>query len=299
MSRRAVSGVRSALPYQQSPSRAARSIAFRTPPPIHHSTPSGGSGATWAPRIPHRSLSTESPRSRAWTTWSPSSRRAPLCSRFLPHGPELTGAAAKPGLDDERPRRHRGERPDLLSHQYRVPQGDEKQAAHGPVGPFRQDATKHRHVLDVTSRAGGVVVAQGQAVEAGPIGGLGLAQYLERPLPMAARTIRAERGANGNSDAHHPDVSLTSPCLPRRRTAASKPPQSSCISVLERFDHGSKVRPCLPLIDDGGQERFGSRTASGRNARSGWPDPWPGECPCGRVPARTSRGGRRRANSPT
>ena len=107
--------------------------------------------------------------------------------QIRPHGPELVGAAAEPGLDDERPRRHGGQRPDLLGHQHRVPQRDEEQAAHRTVGPFRQKATEHRHVLHVSSRAGGVVVAQGQAVEAGPMCGLGLAEDLERPLPLAAR----------------------------------------------------------------------------------------------------------------
>jgi hypothetical protein len=61
-----------------------------------------------------------------------------------------------------------------------------------------------------------VVVAQGQAVEAGPVCSLGLAEDLEWPFPMAARTIGAERGANGYSDAHHPNVSLTILRIPGR-----------------------------------------------------------------------------------
>ena len=122
---------------------------------------------------------------------------------FPSHGPELVSAAAEAGLDDERPRRHGGQRPDLLRHQDRVPQRDEKQAAHRTVAPFRQKATEHRHVLHVSSRAGGVVVAQGQAVEPGPMRGLGLAEDLERPLPLAARSGGAESGANGYADAHH------------------------------------------------------------------------------------------------
>ena len=84
------------------------------------------------------------------------------------HGPELAAAAAEAGLDDERAGRHGGQRPDLLGHQHRMPQGDEKQAADRAVRPFGQEATEHRHVLHIPGRTGGVVVAEGQACRGRP-----------------------------------------------------------------------------------------------------------------------------------
>ena len=155
------------------------------------------------------------------------------------HGPELVGAAAEAGLDDERPRRHGGQRPDLLGHQDRVPQRDQEQAADRAVGPFRQKATEHRHVLHVSSWAGGVVVAQGQAVEAGPIRGLGLAEDLERPFPLAARSGGAERGANGYADAHR------SQCLPHRPACGLDDENRQCVlaHLLFSFPRAALEQP--------------------------------------------------------
>ena len=108
------------------------------------------------------------------------------------HGPELARAAAEAGLDDEGPRRHGGQRPDLLGHQHRMPQRDEKQAAGRVVGPLRQDATEHRYVLHVPRRTGGVVITQGQGVEASPGGGLCLTEH-RRAAPPAGRSARPWR----------------------------------------------------------------------------------------------------------
>ena len=41
----------------------------------------------------------------------------------------------------------------------------------------RENATKHRHVLHIPCRTGGVVVSERQRVEAGPVGGLRLAEH--------------------------------------------------------------------------------------------------------------------------
>ena len=120
------------------------------------------------------------------------------------HGPELARAATEAGLDDERPRRHGGQGPDLLGHQHRMPQRDEKQAAGRAVGPLRQKATEHRDVLHVPGGTGGVVITQGQGIEAGAGGGLRLAEHRKRAPPLAARPVGGERGANGYADAHRP-----------------------------------------------------------------------------------------------
>ena len=103
------------------------------------------------------------------------------------------------------PGRHGGQGPDLLGHQHRVPQRDEEQAANRAVGPFRQHATEHGHVLHVPSRTGGVVVAKGQGVEAGPVGGLRLAEHRAAP-PGGPGTVGGEGGADGYANSHHPKV---------------------------------------------------------------------------------------------
>ena len=51
-----------------------------------------------------------------------------------------------------------------------------------------------------------MVIAQGQGVEAGPGGGPRLAEHRQRALPVAARSLGGERGANGYADTHHTKV---------------------------------------------------------------------------------------------
>ena len=213
----AVSGVRSALPYQQSPSRAARSIAFRhTPadPPFH------SLGREWSDAgpvdVPQVAVDGHRPAAGPGRPELPLRSGPPLCCSSAPMARNWSAPPPSPAWTMNGPDDMAASVPICSAISTGCHNGDEKQAAHGTVGPFRQKATEHRHVLHVSSRTGGVVVAQGQAVEAGPVGGLGLAQHLERPLPLAARAGGAERGANGYADAHHPKVSLTSPQQSRR-----------------------------------------------------------------------------------
>ena len=101
-----------------------------------------------------------------------------------------------------------------------MPQRNEEQAADLAVGPLRQKATKHRYVLHVPGRTGGMVVAQGQGIEASSVGGPRLAEHRGGALPVAIRPIGGEGGADGYADTHHPTVyptKLLSAARRRRR----------------------------------------------------------------------------------
>jgi hypothetical protein len=116
----------------------------------------------------------------------------------LAHGREPVAVTCA-DLDDERSRRQRRQGPDLLGHEHGVPEGGQEQAAGRPLVPRPEDAAEQGHVRQEEVRAGGVVVADGEAVQPRPRRRLGLRQH--RP-GRSGRLSRSEGGSEGCADSH-------------------------------------------------------------------------------------------------
>jgi hypothetical protein len=65
---------------------------------------------------------------------------------------ELIDPVTNANLHDEPIGMYGSERPDVLGHQQRVPQRNEKQTTRRSIGPLGKQPTEHRRVLGVTSR---------------------------------------------------------------------------------------------------------------------------------------------------
>jgi hypothetical protein len=128
--------------------------------------------------------------------------RCPL-TQVCSHGLKLVATGSGAGLDDERPGGQSRQRGDLLGHEDRIPQRNEKEGADRAFSPFGQQATEHRHVLHVPGRTSRVMIAQGQRVEGGSVGGLRLAEHSKRSLTLPPWSVSGERGSNGYTDLHH------------------------------------------------------------------------------------------------
>ena len=97
------------------------------------------------------------------------------------HGPELARAAAEAGLDDERAQTTR--RPASRSARPSAPDATTgRETGSRPGGRSTpRERTEHRDVLHVPRGTGGVVITQGQGIEASVGGGLRLTEHRVGP----------------------------------------------------------------------------------------------------------------------
>jgi hypothetical protein len=119
------------------------------------------------------------------------------------HRPELALLAARPDLDDERPRGHRRQRADLFCHEDGVPQRQEEEATCLTLPPFGQDAAEHRHVLDVSDRSCRVVVSERQRVEPCSGGRPRLLEDEARTVALGLGSVADDVAPDRYPDAHH------------------------------------------------------------------------------------------------
>jgi hypothetical protein len=80
------------------------------------------------------------------------------------HSGEPSLAPAEPALHDEGTSSDGGQRPDLLSHQHRVPQRKQEQASGRGRAPLGKQPPEHWRVL-IIGRGGDVLIADKQRVE--------------------------------------------------------------------------------------------------------------------------------------
>jgi hypothetical protein len=114
------------------------------------------------------------------------------------HRGELRLVVAETALDDEPAPRDRRQCADLLGHEHRIPQRQEKQAPGRRVAPLGQEPAEDRHVL-VVEPGCGVMVTDEERVEIGLSRRRGA---LDHPACSLARILHRVTARQRDPDSH-------------------------------------------------------------------------------------------------
>ena len=164
------------------------------------------------------------------------------------HRGEPSLAPAEPALHDEGALSDGGERTDLLSHQHRVPQGEQKEASGRSLAPFGEKPPEHRRVL-IIQRRRHVLIADEQGIEPGAVSRRGSLDHPARSLAriLHVGVIARERDPNPHrvilvAGSGFDQTRARNPNLQKNRVAEPKSPAPRPLAVASRTDHaGARI----------------------------------------------------------